>query len=60
MDAPDEVMSTKGVEAAPLGVSFFNAKTPDGNTLDLALFGTPPQSFLAPTPKPGPLVRIPT
>ena len=37
-----------GVEAAPLGVSFFNAKTGDGETLDLAVFGTPPDSFLAP------------
>ena len=38
----------KGVEAAPLGVSFFNAKTGSGDTLDLAIFGTPPGSFLAP------------
>ncbi len=37
-----------GVEVAPLGVSFFNAKTADGETLDLAMFGTPPDSFLAP------------
>lgn len=37
-----------GVEAAPLGVSFFNAKTAAGDTLDLAVFGTPPGSFLAP------------
>jgi len=37
-----------GVEAAPLGVSFFNAKTEDGETLDLAVFGTTPDSFLAP------------
>lgn len=43
--------TAKGVEAAPLGVSFFNAKTADGNTLDLALFGTPPKSFLAPSPE---------
>ena len=40
--------AAEGVEVAPLGVSFFNAKTADGNTLDLALFGTPPDSFLAP------------
>ena len=39
----------KGVDAAPLGVSFFNAKTPEGKTLDLAIFGTTPDSFLAPT-----------
>lgn len=38
-----------GVDAAPLGVSFSNAKTPDGKTLDLAIFGTTPDSFLAPT-----------
>lgn len=37
-----------GVEVAPLGVSFFNAKTTGGDTLDLAVFGTPPGSFLAP------------
>lgn len=37
-----------GVEVAPLGVSFFNARTRDGDTLDLAVFGTPPGSFLAP------------
>lgn len=40
----------EGVEVAPLGVSFFNAKTVDGETLDLAIFGTPPDSFLAPNP----------
>lgn len=37
-----------GIEVAPLGVSFFNAKTESGETLDLAVFGTPPGSFLAP------------
>lgn len=49
-----------GVEATPLGVSFFNARTPrpttsslEGNakgasTVDLALFGVEPGSFLAP------------
>jgi putative ABC transport system permease protein len=36
------------VDVAPLGVSFFNAKTTAGETLDLAVFGTPPGSFLAP------------
>lgn len=40
--------AAKGVDVAPLGVSFFNAKTAGGDTLDLALFGTPPDSFLAP------------
>ncbi len=37
-----------GVEVAPLGVSFFNARTTAGKTLDLAVFGTPAGSFLAP------------
>lgn len=38
----------EGVEVAPLGVSFLNARTVEGETLDLAVFGTPPDSFLAP------------
>lgn len=38
----------EGVDVAPLGVSFLNAKTAAGDTLDLAMFGTPPDSFLAP------------
>jgi putative ABC transport system permease protein len=37
-----------GVEATPIGVSFFNAKASDGKSLDLAVFGVPPDSFLAP------------
>lgn len=37
-----------GVEATPLGVSFFNAKASSGESLDLAVFGVPPDSFLAP------------
>lgn len=37
-----------GVEASPMGVSFFNAKTASGSTIDLALFGIAPGSFLAP------------
>lgn len=36
-----------GVEASPLGVSFFNAKRADGDTIDIALFGVAPDSFLA-------------
>lgn len=40
-----------GSDAAPLGVSFFNARTPAGDTVDLALFGTSPDSFLAPDPR---------
>ena len=43
--------TAEGVEAAPLGMSFFNAETADGETLDLAVFGTPPDSFLAPNPE---------
>lgn len=37
-----------GDGAAPLGVSFFNARTSSGVTVDLSLFGTAPDSFLAP------------
>lgn len=35
-------------DAAPIGMSFFNARTPNGVTIDLALFGTSTNSFLAP------------
>ncbi|MBM7517722.1 ABC transporter permease [Nocardioides nitrophenolicus] len=37
-----------GVEASPLGVSFVNARTASGTTVDIALFGVPARSFLAP------------
>jgi putative ABC transport system permease protein len=37
-----------GVEASPLGVSFVNARTDGGKTVDVALFGVPAGSFLAP------------
>lgn len=37
-----------GVESSALGVSFFNAKLDDGSTIDMALFGIPADSFLAP------------
>lgn len=37
-----------GIEVSPLGVSFFNAKRANGDTIDLALFGVAPGSFLAP------------
>lgn len=40
-----------GVEASPLGVSFLNAKTAAGETIDLALFGVPAGSPLAPRPE---------
>lgn len=38
----------QGIEVSPLGVSFFNAKRSNGDTLDLALFGVAPGSFLSP------------
>lgn len=38
----------KGVEATPIGVSFVNARRADGATIDMALFGVTPDSFLAP------------
>jgi putative ABC transport system permease protein len=48
--APWEALAEKddGVEVTPLGVSFFNAQRPNGETIDLALFGVAPGSFLAP------------
>ena len=38
----------EGVEASPLGVSFVNARTASGKTVDVALYGVPEGSFLAP------------
>lgn len=38
----------KNVKTSELGVSFFNAKTDSGETIDIALFGVPENSFLAP------------
>ncbi len=40
-----------GVDASPIGVSFFNAKRANGETIDLALFGIDRGSFLAPRPE---------
>ncbi len=40
--------NVEGVEASALGVSFLNARRADGSTIDLALFGVPPDSFLVP------------
>ncbi|GAA1959079.1 ABC transporter permease [Nocardioides panacihumi] len=37
-----------GVQASPLGVSFVNARTSSGRTVDVALVGVPAGSFLAP------------
>lgn len=48
---PDQLQpwhDTLGDDATPVGLSFFNARTPDGDTVDLAILGTPPGSFLAP------------
>lgn len=36
-----------GADAAPLGVSFFNARTDGGTAFDIAMFATTPESFLA-------------
>ena len=44
----DAAAGGDGLDVAPLGVSFFNARTAGGDTVDFALFGTPPDSFLAP------------
>ncbi len=37
-----------GIEASPVGASFFNARRADGSTIDLALFGVTADSFLVP------------
>ncbi len=50
----------QGVEVAPLGVSFLNAKTETGDTLSMAVFGTPPGSFLAPNPQAARALEAPT
>ncbi len=46
----DTVSKREGIEVSPLGVSFFNAKRTNGDTIDIALFGIAPGSFLAPRP----------
>lgn len=43
-----DAFDVDGVEATPVGVTFLNAKRPDGMTIDMALFGIAPGSFLAP------------
>lgn len=46
-DAVDRFEKVDGVEATPLGASFVNAAAADGGpSLDLALFGVAPDSFL--------------
>ena len=37
-----------GIEVSPLGVTFLNARTETSGTIDIALFGVPADSFLAP------------
>ena len=49
-----------GIEVSPMGVSFANAKTAHGETLDIAIFGTPPGSFLAPNPEAARALQAPT
>jgi putative ABC transport system permease protein len=39
---------SQDIETSQLGVSFFNARTSSGETIDMALFGVPEDSFLAP------------
>lgn len=51
--APWEERAAKpnsGIEVSPIGVSFFNAKRDNGETVDIALFGVSAGSFLAPRP----------
>lgn len=43
--------SGEDLQVSALGVSFFNAKRSDGSTIDIALFGIPEGSFLAPRPE---------
>jgi putative ABC transport system permease protein len=43
----DAFTDAPGVEATPIGVSFLNAATEDGKTIDIALFGVDPEGFLA-------------
>lgn len=47
-DALARFEGVEGVQATPIGVTFLNAQTPAGATIDMALFGVAPGSFLAP------------
>ncbi len=40
--------AASGLEVSPIGVTFLNARTATSGTIDIALFGVPPDSFLAP------------
>lgn len=47
---PDELAAfaaAPDIEATPIGVSFLNAASDDGSTIDIALFGVDPAGFLA-------------
>lgn len=43
-----EPWTESDIEVSPLGVTFLNARTETSDTIDVALFGVPPDSFLAP------------
>jgi putative ABC transport system permease protein len=49
-DALDTFTSLPGVEATPVGLSFFNAKSDRGTSIDIALLGVAPDGFLARAP----------
>lgn len=44
----EDAAAGDGFDVSPLGVSFFNARSAEGTSLDMALFGVPPDSFLIP------------
>lgn len=46
-DALAPFAAADGIEATPVGVSFLNAASDDGGTIDIALFGVDPDGFLA-------------
>lgn len=46
-DSLEPFTGIEGVEATPIGVSLLNARRPNGATIDMALFGVTPDSFLA-------------
>ncbi|MEZ5379635.1 MAG: ABC transporter permease [Acidimicrobiales bacterium] len=47
-DANLDPWTESGLEVSPLGVTFLNARTDTSGTIDIALFGVPADSFLAP------------
>ncbi len=44
----DAAAKQPGLDVSPLGMSFLNARRANGDTIDIALFGVAPGSFLAP------------